>query len=60
MANQYSDRDTVQAAFIGFDAAKNYAQAMRALTYTTMITVENGFWVVTAKACGQVDRIEKP
>jgi hypothetical protein len=35
---------------MGFEAAKDFAQTMRALTYTTMITVENGFWIVTAKA----------
>jgi hypothetical protein len=52
MADQYSAtrQDTVHAAFMGFDAARNFAQAMRALNYTTMITVENGFWIVTAKA----------
>ncbi|HEX4172983.1 MAG TPA: hypothetical protein VHY82_10975 [Acetobacteraceae bacterium] len=38
----------MRVPFPGFEAAKNYAQAMRVLNYATMLTVENGFWIVTA------------
>jgi hypothetical protein len=49
-ANHYIavEGDTMRVPFPGFEAAKNYAQAMRVLNYATMLTVENGFWIVTA------------
>ncbi len=50
MADQHTSTEgnTIRAPFTRFEAAKTYAQAMRALSYATTIAVQNGFWVVTA------------
>jgi hypothetical protein len=39
--------DTVRVPFQALDAARNCAQAMRALNCTTTLAVKNGFWIVT-------------
>lgn len=51
MADHYlaAEGGTIRTPFPGLEAARNYAQAMQAVNYTTTITVENGFWVVTAR-----------
>jgi hypothetical protein len=52
IADQHAatEGNMIRAPFHGLDAARNYAQAMRALSYATTIAVENGIWVVTAIA----------
>ncbi len=52
LADQHAaiEGDMVRGPFTELEAARDFAQAMRALNYVTMITVENGLWIVTAIA----------